>query len=323
MEKYFFNKKVLSVVIPAYNNPAYLTKCLNSIRKQSYENLEIIISDDCSNPSLEKVVNGFKNEFSKNTKVIYYYHKENLGIYWNLMFAFGKAKGEFLVFMQHDDWFTDDNFFLNCIKKFEDDKNIKVVIGNSESEKTKQKSLLIDEDFLKDMDGSTFVNKNLFRDMFPIFSAVIYRMEALIQTNYKDFFVGYESAEYLEVEIDECFAGLILAASSGKVSISGKIICIRGEPDTAATKLNLHLLKKKGRDVGMFIPYYKLYSYFLKVENKLCEKEMIRLMIKEYPVRHINFKVLSYLGWEFKSIILMHWSFFYRVKRKLLNLINV
>ena len=42
------NNPLVSVIVPVYNVEQYLDECLNSIRQQTYENLEIIVVEDCS-----------------------------------------------------------------------------------------------------------------------------------------------------------------------------------------------------------------------------------------------------------------------------------
>jgi len=264
---------------------------------------------------LEKVFKNFKNKFHEETKISFYRHKKNLGVYWNLMFAFDKCHGSYVIFMQHDDWLIDKNFLSDAIKKLDGDNEIKLVVGNSEQEFSKQKSMSIETNKWIEINGSEYISKHLFFDMHPIFSTVIYRMSALKNNNYKDFFVESKKAHEMGVEIDECFVGLVLAASAGKVVITGKVVCVQGKPITAATNLNLHLLKKKGMDVGMFIPYYKLYNFFIINKNFNCAQEMKRLMVKQFCVRHINLKVLSFLKWDFNAILFMTMSFSFRVLR--------
>ena len=309
--------QILSVVIPAYNNPAYLKKCLSSISKQNYKYLEIIIADDCSPLSLNETVESAKKMFHDKIKIKFFRQEKNLGVYWNLIFALKKCTGPYVTFMQHDDWFIDNNFYKESIEKLNENDDLKVVIANSEQEFSKQKSMKLSQLERIEMDGSKYVCEHLFYDLHPIFSTVIYKKDAFIDNEYDKYFVSKENADYMEVEIDECFVALILAASSGKVLISGKVVCIQGKPKTAATNLNLHLLKKKGMDVGMFIPYYKLYKHFSTIDNLNCIKEMKRLIIKKFCVRHINLRVLKYFHWEFEAIQLMFISFTYRCFRKL------
>lgn len=316
------NTNLLSIIVPAYNNPKYLRKCLLSLSKQKYKKFEIIVSDDCSPKPLEETVNKVKKNFDRNVDIKFFRQKENLGVYWNLIFCIEQCSGTYLTFMQHDDWFIDDNFYSEAIQHLDKNSKLNVVIANSKQELKKQKSMEIDTNDWININGSDYVSNHLFRDMHPIFSTVIYRKTPLIENNYINYFVTKNDADYMGVEIDECFVALILAAVSGEVLLTGKVVCIQGKPKTAATNLNLHLLKKKGMDVGMFIPYFRLYKHFRTIKNTSCINEMKRLIIKKFCVRHINFRVLKYLNWDFQALRLMFLSFSFRCIRKIKSTIT-
>lgn len=317
------NVNLLSVIIPAYNNPQYLRKCLLSLSKQKYKNFEIIISDDCSPLSLEETVNAIKKNFDKNIDIKFFRQKENLGVYWNLIFCLDHCSGSYLTFMQHDDWFIDNDFYLEAIQHLDKNSKLNVIIANSKQELSKQKTMVVDTDDWINMNGTDYVSNHLFYDyMHPIYSTIIYRKIPLIENKYVNYFVTKKDADYMGVEIDECFVALVLAAVSGEVMLTGKVVCVQGKPETAATNLNLHLLKKKGMDVGMFIPYFRLYKYFRVINNSACVNEMKRLIIKKFCVRHINFRVLKYLNWDFQALRLMFLSFSFRCIRKIKSTIT-
>ena len=84
-------KKIVSVVIPAFNCEKTISKTIQSVLVQSYGNLEIIIVDDGSTDSTAKIISGFKS-------VRYFYQKNCLG-HWTDNFLYDiKAKGFNLFF---------------------------------------------------------------------------------------------------------------------------------------------------------------------------------------------------------------------------------
>jgi len=91
---------LVSVLVATYNQKSYILECLNSIKNQTYKNLEIIISDDCSNDGACKIIKEF---VKKNSNIKFFKQKRNLGINKNFNFLFSKSKGEYIIFFGGDD----------------------------------------------------------------------------------------------------------------------------------------------------------------------------------------------------------------------------
>ena len=103
MDNIFF-----SVIMPNYNNEKYLDKSINSILKQDFKNFEFIFIDDLSTDnSVEKAKKICKNY--SNTHIIIPNHKVWNGGGRNIGAA--AAKGQYLIFLDSDDWFADTHFF--------------------------------------------------------------------------------------------------------------------------------------------------------------------------------------------------------------------
>ena len=71
--------KLVSVLIPAYNHEIYIKECICSVINQTYQNLEILISDDCSTDSTAKEINKIKDKRIKK-----YFSKENRGVVYSI-----------------------------------------------------------------------------------------------------------------------------------------------------------------------------------------------------------------------------------------------
>lgn len=95
---------LVSVGIPTYNSPDGLRQTLECITSQSYENLDIIISDNASpNPDVMQTV----KEFQKTDKRIRYFQQaENKGSTYNFQFVLHQAVGKYFM------WAADDDFWL-------------------------------------------------------------------------------------------------------------------------------------------------------------------------------------------------------------------
>jgi glycosyltransferase involved in cell wall biosynthesis len=118
---------LVSVIVPTYNQSAYLWSCLDSLMHQCYSNLEIIVADDASPDSTREVTQDYMAKLEDMHEVIvdsrgeeivrevkprypvprpkirYFRNQENLGASGNYNAGFSKAKGEYVTFVPSDD----------------------------------------------------------------------------------------------------------------------------------------------------------------------------------------------------------------------------
>ena len=91
---------LISVIVPVYNVEAYLPRCVDSILAQTYRNLEIILVDDGTKDDSDKICDAYADR-DPRIKVI---HKENGGLSSARNAGIEIAKGEYLGFVDSDDW---------------------------------------------------------------------------------------------------------------------------------------------------------------------------------------------------------------------------
>ncbi len=108
-------KPLVSVGIPTYNRPAGLRHTLECITRQTYRNLEIIVSDNCSpGPETERLV----REFMENDPRIRYYRQEtNKGPTHNFEFVIAKSTGDYAMYAADDDGWK-DTYIERCLQEF-------------------------------------------------------------------------------------------------------------------------------------------------------------------------------------------------------------
>lgn len=109
----------ISIIIPCYNVENYIEKTVDSLLNQTYKNLEIIIIDDCSTDNTLNKIKKF--ESIKNIKI--YKNTENKGQAFSRNFAMGKVTGDYIGFVDSDDYIDEDFYekLLKSIKKNESD----------------------------------------------------------------------------------------------------------------------------------------------------------------------------------------------------------
>ena len=110
-----------SVLIANYNNEQYLTECIASIKKQTYQNVEIIIHDDSSSDNSIKRINKYKNiTIIKNRKRGKYGSYNQMNAYYR---AFKKSNGEIIFLLDSDDLYK-RNKIKTVINAFSKNKKI-------------------------------------------------------------------------------------------------------------------------------------------------------------------------------------------------------
>lgn len=99
---------LVSIVVPIYKVERWLEKCVDSIIRQTYANLEIILVDDGSPDACPAICDGYAEKDSR-VKV---FHKENGGLVSARKYGVERAEGEYLFWVDGDDWICAD-----CIEK--------------------------------------------------------------------------------------------------------------------------------------------------------------------------------------------------------------
>lgn len=99
----------VSIIIPVYDAGMYIEECLDSVIDQTYKNLEIICVDDCGTDNSMKIVEEYAKK-DKRIKVIH--HEKNKGLAVTRNTGIRHAKGEYIFFLDSDDYLS-----LNLIEE--------------------------------------------------------------------------------------------------------------------------------------------------------------------------------------------------------------
>lgn len=107
-------KPMISIIVPAYNNKDYIDCCINSLRKQTYKNLEVLIIDDGS----DEEIGSMYDKYTKwGIRVI---HKPNGGVSSAHNIGLLEAKGEYICFVDSDEYVAAEFIekLYNAIQKY-------------------------------------------------------------------------------------------------------------------------------------------------------------------------------------------------------------
>ena len=135
----------ISIIVPIYNIQEFLEKCVKSIQKQTYNNLEIILVDDGSTDNCKNMC----DEFALKDERIKVIHKKNGGLSSARNEGIKKATGNYVCFVDGDDYIREDycEVLYNALIKTKSDvsavaykeiKNVKTRIYNSASRSKKE-----------------------------------------------------------------------------------------------------------------------------------------------------------------------------------------
>lgn len=134
----------ITVIIPIYNANEYLEECLESVRKQSYSNLEVLmINDGSTNDTQSRLL-----EWEKRDSRFLAVCKENGGVGSARNLGLQMASGDYVIFLDSDDWLADDCVEVLYKRMLKDSTDVvvsdftEVYEGNTE----KRNYIHIDED---------------------------------------------------------------------------------------------------------------------------------------------------------------------------------
>ena len=106
MKKHIKHEELISIVIPVFNAEKYIEDCISSIRRQTYENLEIIIVDDGSTDESGIICDRLTGQ-DERIKV---FHQGNRGVVSARQAGIEAASGEYIGFVDADDWIEPDMY---------------------------------------------------------------------------------------------------------------------------------------------------------------------------------------------------------------------
>lgn len=288
--------KLLSIIVPVYNVKPYLKKCVESIINQTYTNLQIILVDDGSTDGSQNIC----DEFAQKDSRIVVIHKENGGLSTARNMGMDKAKGEYIAFVDSDDW-LEPNMYYDLITQLEkhnadiavcsfyeckDDK--KNAIGDSRSVK-----ILNTEDIFSNKNQLRFLAWNkIFRKSF------VERLRFVPGQVYEDFhfcrqvFLQTKKLVYLDAPL---YNYRVSRPGNTNSSFKPGRMCIFGEFDALINDLAaLHYNKARAAMIIYALEFYRrLYKEACELNASVEIKEKIRKNFVNYYniCREENIKV--------------------------------
>lgn len=150
---------MISACLLVYNHEHLIEQVLNSILQQSYDDFELIVSDDCSTDNSYDISKRFENS---DPRIRATRTASNLGMAGNANYAISLAKGEFVALLHHDDLLEKDTFeeWIKCI---ESNQNISFVFNDYKTLESNSTNYFINKKLKYINNGKDILKKFLLK----------------------------------------------------------------------------------------------------------------------------------------------------------------
>lgn len=149
---------LVSVIVPVYNNEKYIKRCINSILAQTYNNIEVILIDDGSSDKSGLIC----DEFSSKDNRIKVIHQKNQGVSVARNVGIVTSRGEYLVFVDSDDYISKD-LVEKCVDSVSDSNEI-IMFDYIEDYEIKQVKKRLNNQYCSDYES---IIKGIMWDKIP------------------------------------------------------------------------------------------------------------------------------------------------------------
>lgn len=265
----------VNVIITAYNMKDYLKETVDSVLRQDYPNLEIIVADDCSTDGTQEMM----KQYDENPKVKYIRNEVNLGSRMNgQKLLHEHADSKYILGINHDDYLMQDNYISKAVALFEENPNVSLVFANL---------------YFLDVDSGHL--RPITQDISAITKGI-------------DYFLNYETGRYPHITSvltsmyrreDAIRMGCFLEKSECQDLFLYFKLMLIGDIGFIPDHVGVYRFHKKSltfnippeNDYGTIEDLEELYDYALKIgldKNKLEEWLMIRI----YKFVHWRFEIM-------------------------------
>lgn len=157
----------VSILSPCYNVEKYVSQCLDSIIQQTYKNLQIILVDDGSTDNTLAILNQYASLDSR----IEVHHQENKGVATARNELLSKVKGDYVLFVDSDDWIELDMVEFLIAKVTEENAEVAVcgnVVNNGIPKKNYKEETWGKEKVIEEFLRHTNFNGSLWNKLFSV-----------------------------------------------------------------------------------------------------------------------------------------------------------
>lgn len=253
----------VSIGVPVFNGARFIRKSLDSLLGQTFENFEIIISDNASNDFTPKICQEY---VQKDARIRYIHHKKNRGATWNFNYVLDQARYGYFMWAAVDDYWSPEFIELN-VKALEEEKSLVGSISKMEIYDLKEKNSVDDKfknfrnrilEILRpgtdislrgnyDRKVRLLLKKTAYRVIYSIFKTDVLR-KSMIKEN----FVGPDVAIVLNI------------LKHGDINLTNQVLMYKYKGGES-TQGSISLAKKFNQNkLGTIFPHYPLTLWFIR-----------------------------------------------------------
>ena len=288
--------KLVSIIVPVYKVEQYLKRCMDSVLNQTYKNIEIILVNDGSPDNCPALCDKYA-KIDSRVRVI---HKENGGLSSARNVALDSVKGDYIFFVDSDDWLALDT--LEVLNEYlEKDYDM---ISFQRTYLTEEKVVEKGEKNPKDMDVSQYIDASFLGryDFFvttKIFKAEVFNNVRFLEgRNYEDLEIMHRLFLNMEKVVGlDYFFYYYWKGNEGAIT---NTITMKNIQDHYLSANEIYHASKKyledrGKDASNIVAWYKvemsqLYIDYLKSTDK--DAELFAKIKSEIIKEKVNFNRL-------------------------------
>ncbi len=254
-------QKRFSIIIAAYNIEDYIERAIESVENQKFKDIEIIVVDDCSKDHTGEIV---LKLCSKYNNIIYLKHEENkrLGAVRNT--GLEKATGEYVLFLDGDDYLSNDDVLEKLDKLIGSDEPDIIYLGFEIEGNRKEIVIPTEETCTKTYKAA--------EDKYPNAWSKCWKRELIEKNNIR--FPEYRLYEDV-LFVYKC----VMKSQSYKIADFIVHNYISGRPNSITTKITLRNVEDTVKNLNDLLSmrekeYTKEIDIIIRKEIKMCKKRL-------------------------------------------------
>lgn len=279
--------KKISIVVPCYGTEEYVEKCINSLLNQSYSNIEVIAVNDCSKGNMQEILESLAE---KDDRVKVLKNEKNKGLLYTRIVGSKKATGDYIAFVDSDDY-VDIDFYRLLIENAELNGS-DIVISNFVRDNKKEKYI---NSLQFNSNNKVYNGKEFFERYFKQSGRIIrYHViwDKLIKMDiWRETLKEVEKINERIIMTEDFAFSTISLYYSKKISFCDEAIYYYSINDNQSTNAEKIKLSQINRNIYDIQKIFDFVSGFLK--NKKTYDEY-KDNIEEWKYSYINIHINNY-----------------------------